>query len=140
MGSSAVCLSIVLGMMAPGAGSTRTTLPGPVEDGGAAMRLQQRELTFARTSTLYILGKGRLGTWSVIGSSVGGTLGCSNMAVRCFDLAVAQVGIAWRPFGSLVSLFSAIGVSVVPGTYGPPGFQVTSGLRVDLPSRLGWRR
>lgn len=115
--------------------------PVAVDDRGSdRARLHTPELSFSRPSTLYILGKGRFGTWSLVGSNLGISSGCDDaLSIRCTDLVTAQLGIAWRPFGSLVSLFSAVGVAVVPGIQAPPGFQMVSGVRVDLPSRARWR-
>jgi hypothetical protein len=142
MGLASVCLSIaVLQMVAPAAGSTQPTVAAPVDDGSDGPKLRVPELSFWRPSTLWILGKGRWGTWSLVGSMLGNMQGCSaTIMARCLDVASADVGIAWRPFGSLVSLFSTIGVGLVPGSSAPTGFQAMGGLRVDLPSRTQWRR
>jgi hypothetical protein len=121
----------------PATASAPPTLP--VSDRGDEPRLRAPDLTFVRPTTLRILGDGRFGTWSLIGSTIGDpcTVGMSR---RCFDLVFAELGIAWRPFGSRVSLFSTVGM--VPVTMPPAaslqgpatvGFQFVSGLRIDLP-------
>ncbi len=115
-------------------------LPNLVADRREGPQVRAPELSFGRPTTLYILGEGRLGTWSLVGSSMGAREGCAGtIAVSCMDLGSAQVGVAWRPFGSLVSLFTAIGASVAPGVKAPPGMLVVGGLQIDLPSLLWWR-
>jgi hypothetical protein len=139
--ASAWSLVMVIGLAAPAGESSGPDVTGAVDDLGDRVQLRVPELSFGRPSTLYILGKGRFGTWSLVGSTLGGMLGCADVpSVRCLDLATAQGGIAWRPFGSLVSLFAAIGVTTVPGAQAPPGFMTMGGVQVDLPSRTRWSR
>lgn len=122
-----------------------TSASGSVQaqaDHGDRPRLRAPDPSFLRPSTLYILGEGRRGTWSLVGSTLGAQPCTTPRGSRCVDLAVAQLVITWRPFGSWVSLFTGIGASsgaVVPNPASPVGFRLTAGLMIDLPPLVGWR-
>jgi hypothetical protein len=126
------------------AGSAQPALVVPLAGRSDGQRLRAPDLSFGRLFTLRILGHGRFGTWSLIGSTVGQSCSASAGA-RCIDIAIAETGIAWRPFGSRVSLFSAVGLASAlgmrspGGSRAPLGIQLVGGLRIDLPSRGGRR-
>ena len=125
----------------------RPTLP-PADDVVERPRLRAYDLSFLRSSTLSILGRGRFGTWSLFGSTLGATPGsqaCRDaLELHCAPLALAELGIAWRPHGSRVSLFAAVGVASLGAMQQSLeamqqnlGVQLVGGLRIDLQRWLG---
>jgi hypothetical protein len=58
-------------------------------------------------------------------------------AVDCAPVALAELGLAWRPHGSRVSLFAAVAVASLAALRQSVGMQVVGGLRIDLPRWLG---
>lgn len=143
MGPSSVLVGLVL-MAAPlPEPSVQPTVDPAVaaDDDVDRPQLRTPELSFLRPTTLRILGEGRLGTWSLFGSTIGaspGSAACQDaLGPRCAPIAFAELGIAWRPHGSRVSLFAAAAMVSLAAMRQSMGAQVAAGLRVDLPRWLG---
>lgn len=138
--------SLVLGFglsLAPMPRPERTDIPAEdlAVDAAGRPRLHAPDLSFLRPTTLRILGEGRFGTWSLFGSSLGstpGSLGCGDtLGLACAPLALAELGIAWRPFGSRLSLFASVAMVSLASLRQSLGVQLVGGLRIDLPRWLG---
>lgn len=113
------------------------------------IRLRVPPFAFTGPTTLRILGQGRFGTWSLLGSTLGQRACALVPNGRCLEIATAWLGLSWRPLGSPMSLYVAAGIdsttmlptSMLPGsTLQPMIGRASVGLTIDLPSPRHPRR
>lgn len=141
MGISTLIIGLALWAAPEPEQLVRPMLPPSAGDVVDRPRLRAPDLSFQRSSTLWILGEGRFGTWSVFGSTLGASPGsgaCHDaLGSHCAPVAVAELGIAWRPRGSRVSLFTSVAATSLSAMRQSLGLQLVGGLRIDLPRWLG---
>ncbi|MEX1362661.1 MAG: hypothetical protein AB1Z98_06005 [Nannocystaceae bacterium] len=124
---------------------TTPTTAGSNADGTdtSADRLRAPALRFKSPSTLRILDEGLLGTWSLVGMSVGQTSCIDWLGAQCLDVAMAWLGLEWRPKHSPVAVFGAVGIAsstMIPADLRPIHGRGFVGLSVDLPRPSQRRR